>query len=225
MSLVRIPQIPGVAIGVDGTELMELVQGGVSKQVTTAVIAALASAAPGVLAEFILIAASPGYPNSRGLSVEASVLELTDEGAQLNLVISVAANGITNAKLAQMADQTLKGNISGALASPADLSIAQVIGASVLPINVTAAGAYNVPATSLSIVINKTDGANVVLPALANKVGSVRIVGAQATAHPFNVTLTDGTFEGGAFDPYPFTGNYQVATFFPFVAGNTWTVS
>lgn len=224
MSLVRIPQIPGVAIGLDGTELMELVQGGVSKQVTTAVIAALASAAPGVLAEFILIAASPAYPNSRGLSVEASVLDLTDEGAQLNLVISVAANGITNAKLAQMADQTLKGNISGALASPADLSIAQVLGAASLPINVTAAGLYNVPNTALSLIINKTDGGDIKLGALANKVGPVRVVGAQATAHPFNVVLTDGTFMG-SLPTYPFLNDYQVATFFPFVAGSTWTVS
>lgn len=224
MSLVRIPQIPGVAIGLDGTELMELVQGGVSKQVTTAVIAGLASATPGSLAEFILVSANPLYPQSRGLDVEFGVLELTDQGALLDVVISVAANGVTNAKLAQMADQTLKGNISGALASPADLSIAQVVGASVLPTNVIAAGVYNVPATSLSIVINKTDGANVVLPALANKVGSVRIVAAQATAHPFNVTLTDGTIMG-SLTTYPFSNDYQVATFFPFVAGSTWTVS
>ena len=41
MSNVTIPQIPGFAIGLDGSELMELVQGGVSKQVTTALIAAL----------------------------------------------------------------------------------------------------------------------------------------------------------------------------------------
>lgn len=32
MSLVKIPEIPGVVVGLDGTELMEFVQGGVSKQ-------------------------------------------------------------------------------------------------------------------------------------------------------------------------------------------------
>lgn len=220
MSNVEIPQIPGVAIGLDGNELMELVQGGVSKQAKVGLIAGLAGTGDGT-AQFVLVNASPIFPNSRGLSVEANVLTLVDGGPQGSLFISIEANGVTNAKLALMADQTLKGNISGMPATPVDVSIAQIFGAASQPINVIAGGVYNVPLTALSIIINKTDGANVVLPAIATKVGPVKIIGAQATAHPFNVTVTDGTIIG--LSSYPFTSDYQSVTFSPYVAGTVWT--
>lgn len=221
MSLVKIPQIPGVAIGLDGNELMELVQGGVSKQARVGLIAALASTSSGGTAEFLLISASPAFPNSRGLSGETDVLVLTDEGAQGNLIVSVADNGITNAKLAEMADRTMKGNISGSAATPVDLSLAQMQGGVYAPTVIADAGIYHVPVTALSLIINKTDGADVVLPALALKVGPVRIVAPQGTTYPFDVVSADGTIMG--LSSFTFSGDYQSATFYPSTDLSAWT--
>lgn len=221
MSLVKITQIPGVAIGLDGNELMELVQGGASKQARVGLIAALANTGTGGTAEFLLISASSAFPNSRGLSVETDVLELTDEGAQGNLIVSVADGGIANAKLADMADRTLKGNISGATATPVDLSLAQVQGGVYAPTVISDVGIYHVPVTALSLIISKTDGADVVLPALALKVGPVRIVAPQADSFPFNVIPADGTIMGLA--TFAFSGPYQSATFYPSTDLSAWT--
>lgn len=89
---------------------------------------------------------------------------------------------------------------------------------------VTAAGQYAVPDSAINILINKTDGADVVLGAIADKVGAVQIVAAQGSAYPFNVTLTNGTIMG-VLATYPFTGNYQAATFSPVSDLMTWVVS
>lgn len=97
-------------------------------------------------------------------------------------------------------------------------------GAFVNPLIISANGVYDVPDSALYIIINKTDGADVVLPAIADKVGSVRIVAAQGSAHPFNVTLTDGTIMG-TLPSWAFTQDYQAATFSPVTALNTWAVT
>lgn len=143
MSLVKIPNLPSV-IGLDGTEELELVQGGVSKKATGAQIAALA------------------------------------------------------------------GGASGALP--------------IIVTNVTNPGTYTVPDNALWVIIDKTDGGNVVLGPLADKVGKVQIVGAQATAFPFNVITTDGDIMG-ALSSYPFTNDYQAATFGAVPSLATWTAS
>lgn len=222
MALVKIPQIPGYAIGLDGSELLEIVQGAVSKQCTTGLIAAL-SASPDIGSQgtFVMLVPLPSFPNSRGLAGETDVIEITDEGALLNLVIGIVDNGVTNAKLALMADQTVKGNISGSPASPADLTLAQIIGAIYAPIVVTAGGTYNVPNSALNVIINKTDGADVQLGTIANKVGPVKITAQNADVHPFNVTVTNGNI-AGSMSTYPFNNAYQTATFYPYTAATTW---
>jgi hypothetical protein len=88
---------------------------------------------------------------------------------------------------------------------------------------VTAAGPYDVPDSALKVLINKTDGADVVLGLIADKVGAVTIVAAQGAAHPFNVTLTDGTIMG-VLTTYPFANDYQSATFSPVSSLTTWVV-
>lgn len=142
MSLAKIPEL-APAIGLDGTEQIEIVQGGVSKRTTSAQIAALASG---------------GGSGSQPIIV-------TD---------------ITNP------------------------------------------GAYTVPDSALWVIIDKTDGADVILGPLADKVGQVQIVGAQATAFPFNVVTTDGDIMG-ALSAYPLTTDYQSATFGAVVSLATWT--
>lgn len=220
MSLVKIPSLAPV-IGLSGDEPFETVQGGVSKRVTANQIAVLSGSQPGAVAPFIMIAALPAYPNSRGLDVEAGVLALTDQGAQGEIIISVVDGGVTNVKLADMADRTVKANISGATETPADVSLAQLQGAIYEATNITASGAYAVPTTALSLVINKTDGAPLTLPALALKVGPVKIIAAQATAFPFTLNLTDGTYMG--LSSVDFTYDYQTLWFFPNAALNVWT--
>lgn len=95
-------------------------------------------------------------------------------------------------------------------------------GVFVQPIIVTANGTYMVPDSALKVVIDKTDGADVILGVIANKVGPVQIIAAQGAAHPFNVVTTDGTIMG-SLSAYPFSADYQSATFMPVVALNTWT--
>lgn len=222
MSDIPISSLP-ITISLIGNELVPLVQAGTTKRTTTAAIAALASVNPGGTASFVFATdESAFFPGGRTLAAETNVLSLTDDGAGQSLIVGIEDHGVTNAKLALVADQTLKGNIAGLPASPADITISQVWGAAASPLNVIAAGAYSVPATALSIVVNKTDGANVVLPALAVKVGPVRIVGAQATAHPFNVTCADGTIMG-SLSSYAFTSDYQSVTFYPAPSLSTWT--
>ena len=51
---------------------------------------------------------------------------LTGPVTSVGNATSVTANAITNAMLAQMNDQTIKGNVSGGSASPSDLTAAQV---------------------------------------------------------------------------------------------------
>lgn len=77
-----------------------------------------------------LLAVAPSdaaLPNYRLLAAEVGVLTLTDAGAGSTLTAGVAANGITNALLAQAAAHTLKGNSTAGTANVADLTVAQVL--------------------------------------------------------------------------------------------------
>lgn len=217
MADVKIPQLPP-AIGLDGTELLEIVQGGVSKYATAAMFNGLSPYSP-VLAEFLLLSSVPLLPESRVLAVAAR-LTLTDGGALGNATLDIASNSVANAYLAQMAAGTVKANVSGVAATPADATLAELMNGIFTPAIVTAAGAYNVANDALFLVINKTDGADVTLPALASKVGPVKIVAEQGTAHSFNVVPTDGTIMG--LSAYPFSNDWASVTFYPYPAGNVW---
>jgi hypothetical protein len=220
MSNIPISSLP-IVITLTGSEQVPVVQGGTTKRATTGQIAALSATGTGALSTFVLVSSNAGLPNSRTLAAESTVLSLTDGGALGPLTLGVATNGITNAKLAQMADQTLKGNISGGTANASDLTTAQVMNAIYTPIPVSMNGVYNVPNNALDVVISKTDGANVVLGAIASKIGPVRITSTNADVHPFNVTVTDGSIMG--LSTYTFTQAYQSASFYPYVAGTVWT--
>lgn len=84
-------------------------------------------------------------------------------------------------------------------------------------------GAYTVPDSVTWLINNKTDGGNIILGTIADKVGSVLIVGAQAGAFPFNVVVTDGTIMG-SLTQYPFSADYQSVRFAPVPDLDTWTV-
>lgn len=220
MSNIPISSLP-IAITVTGNEYVPLVQGGTTKRVTTGQIAALSATGTGALSTFVLVSSNAGLPNSRVLAAESSILTVTDGGVLGPITIGVATNGITNAKLAQMNDQTIKANISGVLANATDITTAQLLGAIYTPVPISMNGIYNVPNAALDIIISKTDGANIVLGALASKVGPVRITSTNAASHPFNVTVTDGSIMG--LSTYPFSQDYQSVTFYPYVAGSAWT--
>lgn len=85
-------------------------------------------------------------------------------------------------------------------------------------------GDYTVPDGALWIINDKTDGGDIILGPLADKTGWVLIMGAQATAYPFNVITTDGDIMG-SLSSYPFTSDYQSATFSAIVDLATWGVS
>ena len=83
MANVQITQLPN-AQPLTGTELVPIVQNGVTVKTTTLDIAA----SPVLTGEFILINNDPTYPNSRYLSV-TSDLSLTDNGALSNVVLGL----------------------------------------------------------------------------------------------------------------------------------------
>jgi hypothetical protein len=66
--------------------------------------------------------------------VSGATITRTSAGDTDNSTLEVSSNkyqvkddGITNAKLANMADQTFKGNVSGGSANPSDLTVAQML--------------------------------------------------------------------------------------------------
>lgn len=105
-------------------------------------------------------------------------------------------------------------------------SLATGGGAFAVPIivtDITDPGAYTVPDSATWVIIDKTDGGNVILGPLADKVGSVLIVGARAGTVPFNVVNADGTI-AGSLSAYPFSADYQSVRFAPVVGLDTWTI-
>jgi hypothetical protein len=73
-------------------------------------------------ATYVTISLDAGLSAERTLAVESSVLSLTDGGANANVTVGVAANGITNAKLRQSAARSVVGRATGTTGDVADIS-------------------------------------------------------------------------------------------------------
>jgi hypothetical protein len=109
----------GQVLGYDGTEWIPTTPSG---------------GAP-VGAQYVTLATDATLTNERVLTGEASVVSITDGGAGGNVTIGIATDGIstakiannavTNAKSAQMAAYTIKGNNTGGLANASDLTATQ----------------------------------------------------------------------------------------------------
>jgi hypothetical protein len=108
MANTTIPNLPP-AISLDGTELWELVQNGVSRRATTQQLVNLASTGSGTVTLINTAGALTGGP-------------ITGSGT-----ISLPANAITNTYLAPMGPGTLKGNLTGSAADPQDVTVNAVL--------------------------------------------------------------------------------------------------
>ena len=80
------------------------------------------SGAP-VDASYVVISANATLTAERVIGGESGVVTITDGGS--TATVGVAADGISNSKLANMGGNTLKGNNTGSAADPADLTQAQ----------------------------------------------------------------------------------------------------
>lgn len=125
MANTTIPQLP-VAITLDGTEQLELVQppgsGGTSKRATAAQIAGLASLGGGNPASaFVLTTANPVLINSRVIAGQSGVTNITDNGAQSSIVVGIVNNGIGNTQLRQGSPLSIIGVAGNSTANVADI--------------------------------------------------------------------------------------------------------
>lgn len=114
--------LPQARLPLTGSEEIELEQDGRSVRATTDQVS-------GVISDesFIVVSLSGSLANERQLLVEAGVLSLVDLGPGSTITVGVEAGGLQNAKLADMADATVKGRALGAgSGAPTDLTGAQL---------------------------------------------------------------------------------------------------
>lgn len=107
-----------VAISLDGSEEVPIVQGGTTKRTTVGSIGTF----PQDSASFIMAVATPGLVGSRAIAVQGGVLSGTDGGAGSTFTIGVVTNGIGNAQFRQSAALSVVGNAGVAEANVADIS-------------------------------------------------------------------------------------------------------
>lgn len=98
----------------------------ITKVGANAVFAASGAAGAPLAATYVCISNDATLTGERALAVEATVVTLTDGGANSNVTIGLAANGVTNAKLAQAPTLTMKGNPTGGTANVIDMTVAQI---------------------------------------------------------------------------------------------------
>jgi hypothetical protein len=94
----------------------------------------------------------------RAITPDGTTITGTDGGANSTYGLSLTNNGVSNAKLAQMPANTIKGNNTGATANAADLTASQV--KTVLAItgaDVSNTPAGNIAATTAQAAINELD--------------------------------------------------------------------
>lgn len=88
--------------------------------------AAAAAGAP-VGASYVVVSADGTLTAERSLAGEASVVSITDGGANAAITVGLSAAGVTNAKLANMATARLKGRATGTTGAPEDVTITQAL--------------------------------------------------------------------------------------------------
>jgi hypothetical protein len=101
----------------------------------------------------ILVGQSGGGSAAKSVSGDVS---LADTGA-----MTIAANAVTNAKAAQMAANTIKGNNTGATANAADLTVPQVaamFSAPQVTVFNSGSGTYTTPANAKYLVVEMAGG-------------------------------------------------------------------
>lgn len=141
MPNIKISDLPPIALPIDlNTSFLEVqtVEGGedVSRKATVDQIAQ-AGGAPAD-ATYVTLSLNPTLSNERTLDGEAGVVSITDNGAGLTVEIGIdalgidtaklAADAVDNTKLADMAQDTIKGRQTGSgTGDPEDLTAAQVV--------------------------------------------------------------------------------------------------
>lgn len=108
-------------------------------------LANLVSGGAPLTSTYILQSADASLPNRRILAGSSSI-NVADGGAGNLITLSIPANAVTNALLAQMPTNTLKGNNTGGPANALDLTVAQVV--ALLGVPTTAGGVVSISAGS-----------------------------------------------------------------------------
>lgn len=110
VAVIQIPNLPAV-VSLNGTEPVEAVQAGASVKITVDQIAAYVAAQ---------------YP-APGVSSIATTSPITGGTITTTGTVGLEAAGVTNAFLASMTGGTVKANVTGSPATPADVSVSGVL--------------------------------------------------------------------------------------------------
>jgi len=74
-------------------------------------------------AQYVTLATDPGLTAERVLTGEATVISITDGGANNPVTVGLTAAGVTDAKLALMPANSVKVNATAAVAAPTNLAV------------------------------------------------------------------------------------------------------
>lgn len=225
MADVRISALP-TAQAITGTELVPVVQNGLTVQTTVSAI----TASPSLTQPFLTVSQQPTLPNSRYFSTGAGI-GITDGGAQgaytisLNgtsgsletagagIVVKTAANTITARTFAVSGAGLSLSNGSGVSGNPTlslsglALALANTVGTGFLAANGAALTPLTITGTASQIVVTSGDGssgnpiigiaANPVLPGTAAvQVPSGTTAQRAGSLGAFRLNLDTGLFEG-----------------------------
>lgn len=116
MSNIPISSLP-LAVSLDGSEEVPIVQSGTTKRTTIGAI----STFPASGGSFVMATSTPSLTGSRLLSAQAGVTTVTDGGALGDITVGIATNGIGNIQLRQGAALSVIGNAGDATANVADI--------------------------------------------------------------------------------------------------------